>query len=402
MAPSAVRVATILVLWLGLCAQIGSARAAGEALLLIEADTGKVLKAENATYPWYPASVTKIMTAYLTLKAVREGRLALNTLLRVSHNAAAQAPTKMGFRPGTRITVDNALKMLMVKSANDVAVVLAEGVSGSVARFADEMNRVSARLGMHQSHWVNPNGLPAESQVTSARDMAILARVILAEFPEYDGYWNIHAIRLGKRVMRNTNSLIYRYPGADGMKTGFICASGFNVVATATRGNRRLIAVLLGAQSPAVRSAKVAHMFESAFRNTGLSWLMPSFGTVEQLRPINAAPPNLRPYVCGKRRPRPAKPVNAQARLGEPGSLSSLLSGMNPPPSNLIGTATINPPIRVYVGRPRPKAKVAARTGRNRASARRGRAAVGLPLPRPRPAEIGPSRRAATGRLRAR
>ncbi len=243
------------------------ARAGHEALLLIEADTGKVLQAENATYPWYPASVTKLMTAYLTLKAVKDGRIKLDTLFTVSGNAAAQAPSKMGFPIGTQVTVDNALKMLMVKSANDVAVVLAEGVSGSIEKFADEMNRASQRLGMTQSSWVNPNGLPAEEQITSARDLGILARALLREFPEYDFYWHVPAIKFGKRVMRNYNKLLEHYPGADGMKTGFICASGFNLVASATRGNRRLIAVVLGARSSPVRTAKAAGMLEQGFDN---------------------------------------------------------------------------------------------------------------------------------------
>ena len=154
-------------------------------MLLIEADSGKVLHAENATYPWYPASVTKVMTAYVTLSAVKERRLTLDSLLTVSARAAAQAPSKMGFKPGTTVTVDNALKMLMVKSANDVAFVLAEGVGGSVEKFADEMNATSRRLGMTQSNWVNPNGLPAENQISSARDLAILARAMLRDFPEY-------------------------------------------------------------------------------------------------------------------------------------------------------------------------------------------------------------------------
>jgi D-alanyl-D-alanine carboxypeptidase len=136
--------------------------AVAEALLLIEADSGRVLQAENATYPWYPASVTKLMTAYVTLKAVKDGRISLNSPFVVSANALAQAPTKMGFRIGTIVTVDNALKMLMVKSANDMAVLLAEGVSGSVEAFADDMNAAARRLGMTQTSYVNPNGLPAD------------------------------------------------------------------------------------------------------------------------------------------------------------------------------------------------------------------------------------------------
>src|SRR5215469_8480790 len=230
------------VVTLGLTAGLLSLACAGqaraEAQLLIEASTGKVLHAENATYPWYPASVTKLMT--------------------VSRNAAAQQPTKMGFKVGTTVTVDNALKMLMVKSANDIAVTIAEGVGGSLEGFADLMNANARRLGMTQSNFVNPNGLPAENHVTSARDLAILARALIREFPEYDSYWHISSIRYGNRVMHNYNALIDRYPGADGMKTGFICASGYNLVASATRNGRRLIAVVLGAWSGAVRAQKAA------------------------------------------------------------------------------------------------------------------------------------------------
>src|SRR5688572_19329321 len=187
---------------------VAPSRASAEAMLLIEADSGRVLHADNATYPWYPASVTKVMTAYVALQAVKNSRLTLDTLLPVSARAASQAPSKMGFKPGTQITLDNALKMLMVKSANDVAVVIAEGVSGSVEKFSDEMNRTSATLGMTQSSWVNPNGLPAENQISSARDLAILARATLRDFPEYEMYWRIPGIKFGKRVMKNYNSLI--------------------------------------------------------------------------------------------------------------------------------------------------------------------------------------------------
>jgi D-alanyl-D-alanine carboxypeptidase len=211
----------------------------------------------------------------------------------------------MGFGVGATVTVDNALKMLMVQSANDVAVVLAEGLSGSIEKFADEMNAASRRLGMTQSSWVNPNGLPADEQITSPRDMAILARALLLEFPEYEAYWRIPAIRYGKRVMTNHNGLMGYYPGTDGMKTGFICAAGFNVVATATRNGKRLIVVVFGAPSGAVRNARAVQLFEKGFNGTGLSWLMPSLGTVDALQPIAAAPPNLRDEMCGPHRRRP-------------------------------------------------------------------------------------------------
>jgi D-alanyl-D-alanine carboxypeptidase len=282
-------------------------RAAAEALLLIEAESGKVLFAHNAGQPWYPASVTKLMTAYVTLRAVKEGRLTLDTAVKVSSNAAAQAPVKMGFPPGTLVTIDNALKMLLVRSSNDMAVLLAEGVAGSMENFADQMNRAARRLGMTQSSFVNPNGLPADDQISSARDLAILARALIHEFPEYDSYWHIAAIRMGKRVKRNYNSLIGRYPGADGMKTGFICASGFNLVASATRDGKRLIAVVLGASSSSARTMTAAQLLERGFNNGNpLSWLMPSLGTVDAIEPVNATPPNLRDEMCGSHRKRKA------------------------------------------------------------------------------------------------
>src|SRR5262245_50476519 len=196
--------------------------------------------------------------------------------------------------------------MLLVKSANDIAVVLAEGVSGSVENFADLMNRHAQRLGMTQSHFVNPNGLPADEQITSARDMAILARAVIKEFPEYDYYWHLPGIRFGKRVQRNYNTLIGRYPGADGMKTGFICASGFNLVATATRDGKRLVAVVLGAPSSSARAIKAAQLLERGFSADALTWLSPTLGTVESLTPVNAEPPNLRDDMCGKHRKRQA------------------------------------------------------------------------------------------------
>ncbi|MET3911566.1 D-alanyl-D-alanine carboxypeptidase [Bradyrhizobium sp. S3.3.6] len=277
-----------------------------EALLLIEADTGKVLQADNATIPWYPASVTKIMTAYVTLKAVKDGKITLDTLLTVSPTAASQSPSKMGLRPGTQLTVDNALKMMMVKSANDMAVVLAEGLGGSIDGFSVMMNDTAKKLGMTQTNYVNPNGLPADGHVTSARDLGILARSFLRDLPEYEYFVHIPAIRFGKRVTGNFNKLIGRYPGADGFKTGFICASGYNLVASATRNGRRLIAVVLGANSGTARAVKAAQLLERGFSQDNLSWLRPSLGTVENLVPVDASPPNLREEMCGGHRKRPA------------------------------------------------------------------------------------------------
>jgi len=339
-------------------------RASAEAQLLIEASTGKVLHAENATYPWYPASVTKLMTTYTTLRAIKEGRVSMNTLLTVSRNAAAMPPTHMGFRPGTTVTVDNALKMLLVKSANDMAVVIAEGVGGSIEGFADMMNANARRLGMTQSNFVNPNGLPAEGHVTSARDLAILARALITEFPDYDYLWHIHAIQYGNRVIHNYNTLLDRYPGADGMKTGFICASGYNMVASATRNGRRLIAVVLGAWSGGARAQKAAQLLERGFNGNGLSWLTPSLGTVDALTPIEAQPPNLREEMCGGHRRKPPSedndeeedgPATASAsgtENGDNGTQAFMLSNLKPAAGKFVlGPAVeTETPIRVFTG----------------------------------------------------
>jgi len=331
-----------------------------EALLVVEADTGKVLQADNATMPWYPASVTKIMTAYVALRAVKEGRLSLDTLLTVSPVAASQSPSKMGFRPGIQVTVDNALKMMMVKSANDMAVVLAEGVGGSIDGFSGMMNQTAQKLGMTQTSYVNPNGLPADGQITSARDLAILARAVIRDLPEYEYFMHIPSIRYGRRVTQNFNKLIGRYPGADGFKTGFICASGYNLVASATRNGKRLIAVVLGASSGQARAVRAAQLLERGFGGNGLGWLKPALGTVDNLVPIDATPPNLRDEMCNGKRKRPATDedadvvaANGSASTGE-SAVTFFTAGLQPPmgkPSEMLaGAPEPSEPVPVYTG----------------------------------------------------
>jgi D-alanyl-D-alanine carboxypeptidase len=349
-----------LVLVAGLAiAALAPRLAHAEALLVVEADTGKVLQAENATYPWYPASVTKMMTTYVTLKAVKDGRISLDTLLTVSPTAASQSPSKMGFRPGIQVTVDNALKMMMVKSANDMAVVLAEGVGGSIDGFSAMMNQTAQRLGMTQTSYVNPNGLPADGQVTSARDLAILARAIIRDLPEYEYFVHIPSIRYGRRVTQNFNKLIGRFPGADGFKTGFICASGYNLVASATRNGKRLIAVVLGASSGQMRAVRAAQLLERGFANNSLTWLRPALGIVDNLAPIDATPPNLRDEMCGGKRKRPASDededttVAGNASSGET-AMTFFTAGLQPPtlrPSEMMAAAAApSEPVIVYTG----------------------------------------------------
>jgi D-alanyl-D-alanine carboxypeptidase len=274
----------------------------------------------------------------------------------------------MGFPAGTEVTVDNAIKMLMVKSANDMAVVLAEGVAGSVENFADQMNANARRLGMTQSTFVNPNGLPADDQISSARDLAMLARALIREMPEYDYYWHLPGIRMGKRVQFNYNTLIGRYPGADGMKTGFICASGFNLVASATRDDKRLIAVVLGAPSSAARAMKAAQLLERGFSGGGgLAWLMPSLGTVETLPAVDSAPPNLRDDMCGGHRKRQATEDEDEQIAASPDSpYAVFLSSLRPKAKGaaLPSDAKIGEPVLVYTG-VKPPAPGAAQAGWN-------------------------------------
>jgi D-alanyl-D-alanine carboxypeptidase len=214
---------------------------------------------------------------------------------------------------------------------------------------------------MSQSNFVNPNGLPAENHVSSARDLGILARALILEFPEHDAYWHIHSIRYGNRVMRNYNNLIDRYPGADGMKTGFICASGYNVVASATRNGRRLIAIVLGAYSGAVRAQKAAQLLERGFGGGGLSWLTPSLGTVDALAPIDAQPPNLREEMCGGHRRKPPSEDNQEeeevaATPGENGEAGNnqafMLSNLKPAAGKFVLGPPIDttPPVVVFTG----------------------------------------------------
>ncbi len=337
------------------------------ASILVEAESGKVLRAENATYPWYPASVTKLMTLYVTLQAVKQGRITQDTLFTVSRNALLQSPTKMGFAVGTQVTVDNAIKMMMVKSANDMAVLLAEGVDGSIESFAEDMTQTAHRLGMTESNFVNPNGLPADGQIMSARDLAILARALIHDFPEYNYYWHIPAIKFGRRVVVNYNKLLGRYPGADGMKTGFICASGFNLVATATRNGKQLIAVVLGAPSSAARAVKAAELLESGFQQNPLEWLTPALGSVNALAPINADPPNLHDEICGPHRKRPAaededEEVNNGNGAGVDTPFSTILSSLRAPTpkgAGLLSELGAVTPVVVYTGPTRTQAELA-------------------------------------------
>jgi len=234
--------------------------------LLFEPYNGTVFYAEDADVPWFPASLTKLMTAYVAFEALKAGTITPDTKLICSKEATEQAPSKLWLKEGQSITLDIALKVLIVESANDVAVMIAEGVAGSDAAFVARMNEAAQRLGMTRTHYVNVNGLPEEGQVTTARDLAKLARAIIIEFPEHADVFSTVQVQVGDNVIRSHNGMLVSFPGADGMKTGFICDSGYNIVVSATRDGRKLVAVVLGERSRASRKDLATDLLNTGFR----------------------------------------------------------------------------------------------------------------------------------------
>jgi D-alanyl-D-alanine carboxypeptidase len=224
-----------------------------------------VLYAEDQDNQWYPASLTKIMTAYLTFEALKAGKLTLEGKIATSENAHAQPPSKVGLPVGAEMTVELALKALIIKSANDVAVMLAEAIAGSEEAFVQRMNETARRLGMARTRFANPHGLPAPEQMTTARDLAKLSRAVVKDFPDRLHYWALADMQIGRLRLRTHNGLLKTYEGADGLKTGFICDSGFNVVASASRDGRRLMAVVLGEPSGQDRALRAASLLEHGF-----------------------------------------------------------------------------------------------------------------------------------------
>ena len=233
--------------------------------LLFDAATGEIVSQDRAGEPWYPASLTKLMTAYVVFQKLKRGEMQLEQKLAVSELASGQPPSKVGMKAGTTITVDLALQMLLVYSANDMAYVLAEGAGGTYQNFAKLMNAEAARLGMTATHYANPNGLFDPRQVTSARDIGMLSTALLRDFPERAHYFSQPAVSLGKRRLLNRNMLLRKMKTADGMKTGFVCSSGFNLVASATENGRKLIAVVLGASGGRERADLAEMMLTSGF-----------------------------------------------------------------------------------------------------------------------------------------
>jgi D-alanyl-D-alanine carboxypeptidase len=235
------------------------------AAIVIDANSGEVLYDKRADSPRYPASVTKVMTLYLAFEALSEGRLKPTDRVVISPRAAAQAPTKLGLPAGDSITVDEAIRAMTVKSANDVAVAMAEKLAGSEARFAALMTLRGQELGMRNSRFVNASGLPDSRQISTARDLAILSRATMRDFPQYYSYFSVKGFTFRGNYIRGHNRLLDSMDGFDGLKTGYTNASGFNLAGSAVRDGRRLIAVVLGGSSTAWRDNNMEDLLLTGF-----------------------------------------------------------------------------------------------------------------------------------------
>lgn len=274
------------------------AQARAGASFVIDTQSREVLHAHLSEQRWPPASLTKLMTTYLAFEAVESGRLSMDTPVTITAEANDQPFNTMGYEPGHQIPLDTAIRLLLVKSANDIAVAVAETVAGSADAFVARMNETAARIGMTESHFMNPNGLHDPQHYSSARDLGILAMAIWTDHEQYGPLFALPALTLNGQTMKNYNPLLGAFPGADGMKTGYVCESGYNLAGSASQGGRRLVAVVLGAASEAERGRIAKELLQAAFA-------APAPDTASAAQSARPEPVNLRPYVCG------GKPVPA-------------------------------------------------------------------------------------------
>ena len=251
----------------GFCGFLGVAHAQTNttAAIVIDGTNGQVVNAVNADQAAYPASLAKMMTLYLTFQALDTGELKIDQELPVSDYAASQAPTKLDLRPGQTISVEDCILGMVTKSANDAAEVAAEGVAGSESDFTSMMNAQAILLGMSNSHFDNANGLPDPDNITTARDMAKLSMALFRDFPQYSHYFSTKDFVFRGQLIRGHNNLMDRYPGMDGLKTGFTDASGFNLASTAVHDGHRLFAVVLGGRTASARDNLMARLLDDGF-----------------------------------------------------------------------------------------------------------------------------------------
>lgn len=263
--------------------------------ITIDTDTGLVLNENRSFERWHPASLTKLMTAYVTFKAIQNGELAAGSPVTISKAATKMPPSKMGYKIDSKLRVDTAITILVVKSANDVAFALAESVAGTVPAFVTRMNIHAKNLGLNDSNFVNPHGLHHKNQYVSARDMLVLSKALWNEFPQYRYLFATPSITTGKKIYYSYNLLLERFAGTMGMKTGFVCASGYNMVASAKREGKRLVTVIFGANSQTERAVTAARLLLSGFKKTT--------GTpiAQYPRPsVIKGPTNMRRVICNE------------------------------------------------------------------------------------------------------
>jgi D-alanyl-D-alanine carboxypeptidase len=261
------------------------------ASIVVDGNSGEVLNATNADALRHPASLTKIMTLYLLFEQLEAGRMRLDTHLKVSEHASQQAPTKLGLRPGQTIVVDDAIKAVVTKSANDAAVTIAENLAGDEAEFARLMTQKAHAIGMSRTTYVNASGLPDDDQITTARDQAVLGRAIQERFPRYYRYFSTPEFVYHGREMRNHNHLLGEVGGVDGIKTGYTRASGFNLVTSVHRDGRYLVAVVLGGRSASERDERMRELISAHIREAGLRHVTPA--VAEKLEPRAGPQPAL-------------------------------------------------------------------------------------------------------------
>lgn len=260
------RMRTLLMLAL-LCGLGGFAAAAhaGYAAIVVDGSTGQILQQVNADQRDYPASLTKMMTLYIAFQELKSGKLSLDQQLPISAWAASKPPTKLGLRAGQTIAVQDCILGMITKSANDAATVMAEGIGGSESRFAGMMNAQAALLGMSDTHFANASGLPDPNNTSTAHDLVKLAMALYRDFPQYAHFFATQEFVFRGHIVRGHNNLMYRYPGMDGLKTGFTDASGFNLASTAVRDGQRLFAVVLGSRTASGRDRLMARLLDDGF-----------------------------------------------------------------------------------------------------------------------------------------
>ena len=312
------------------------------ASIVIDADTGDVLRSRNADTRRYPASLTKMMTLYLLFEAIDNGRLSLDSKLKVSKRAARQPPSKLGLRAGKTIRVKDAISALIVKSANDIAVVVAETLGKTEKGFAEKMTRKAHALGMSRTTFRNASGLPNRGQRSTARDMARLARALMRDFPHRYHYFDDRRFRYAGKEHRTPNRLLGNYRGLDGMKTGYIRASGFNLVASAERDGRRIVAVVFGGRTSRSRNAHMANLLDLGFTR------------LAERRPARS-----RLLVAGIPRPPSASSLAAPSPRFKPPAIQVAAAPASPP---RVEAAVVKPPLRaeVAVAAPPPRRQTKA------------------------------------------